>query len=113
MPGVHLRPITRDNFRACIALRVADTQVGMVAANTQSLAEAYVNPALTPLGIYDAAACGFEEPPTPMVGFTMIERAAGVGFILRLMVDQAYQGRGYGRAAMTEVIRRLRLMPEA
>ena len=112
MSEVHLRPITLANYRDCLALEVEDAQAGLIASNAKSLAEAYVNPALTPLAIYDAAARGFEEPPTPMVGFAMYELAAGVGFITRLMIDRAHQGQGYGRAAMTEIIRRLRLSPE-
>ena len=55
---------------------------------------------------------GFEKPEVPMVGFTMYELSAGVGFIRRLMIDQRFQGKGYGRAAMLEVIRRLKLHPE-
>jgi diamine N-acetyltransferase len=47
-----------------------------------------------------------------MVGFIMYEIVAGVGFIQRLMIDQSYQAQGYGRAALIEVIRRLRLSPE-
>jgi len=114
MAEVHLRPITLANFRECLALQVEDAQAGLVASNAQSLAEAYVNPNLRPLAVYDVAARGFEEDlPVPMVGFTMTEMAAGVGFITRLMIDRAHQGKGYGRAAMVDVIRRLRLTPEA
>ena len=114
MAEVHLRPVTLANFRECLALQVEDAQTGLIASNAKSLAEAYVNPNMRPLAVYDAAARGFEEdPPAPMVGFTMIEMAAGVGFITRLMIDRAHQGRGYGRATMVEVIRRLRLTPEA
>src|SRR5262245_16397511 len=57
-------------------------------------------------------AWGFEKLEVPMVGFTMYELSAGVGIIRRLMIDQRFQGRGYGRAAMLEVIRRLKLHPE-
>jgi diamine N-acetyltransferase len=111
--GVHLRPVTADNLAECLALRVADAQAAFVASNAKSLAEAYVNPTLVPLAVYGAAARGWEkDPPASMVGFTMYELAAGVGFILRLMIDQGHQGKGYGRAAMVEVIRRLRLHPE-
>ncbi len=114
MAEVNLRPVTLANYRECLALQVEDAQAGLVASNAKSLAEAYVNPNMRPLAVYNAAARGFEEdPPVPMVGFTMIEMAAGVGFITRLMIDRAHQGKGYGRAAMIEVIRRLRLTPEA
>ena len=112
MAEVHLRGISLENYKECLALRVDESQSSLVATNAQSLAEAKVNAALVPLAIYDAAARGYERPVVPMVGFTMYELAAGVGFILRLMIDRDHQGRGYGRAAMVEVMRRLRLHPE-
>jgi diamine N-acetyltransferase len=90
-------------------LEVSEWQKGLIATTTQSLAEAYVDPNLFPLAIYDAVACGYEQTEVPMLGFTMYELIAGVGFIMRLMVDEKYQGQGYGRAAMIEVIRRLKL----
>ena len=113
MTEVHLRPVTLANYRECLALQVDDAQMGLVASNAKSLAEAYVNPALTPLAVYDVASRGYEDPPMPMIEFTMYELTAGMGFITRLMIDRAHQRKGYGRAAMTEVIHRLRLSPEA
>lgn len=101
---VHLRSVTLDNFHECISLEVNESQKGLVASNVKSLAEAYVNPNLFPLVIYDAAVTGYEKPQLPMVGFTMYEITAGVGFILRLMIDRKYQRKGYGRAAMLKVI---------
>ena len=112
MVDVHLRPVTLDNYKEYLGLRVGASQEGLVASNAQSLAEAKVNAALVPLAIYDGAARGYEQPSLPMVGFIMYELTAGVGFILRLMVDRAFQGRGYGRGAMVAVVRRLRLHPE-
>lgn len=47
-----------------------------------------------------------------MLGFTMYELVAGVGFIMRLMIDYKYQRQGYGRATMLELIRRLKLYPD-
>ncbi len=58
MAKVHLRKITRDNLRECLGLQVKDSQINLVATLAQSLAEAYVNPNLFPLAIYDAAASG-------------------------------------------------------
>ena len=112
MAEVHLRPVSNANVGECLALEVEEAQAQYVASNAKSLAQAAVNPALVPLAVYDAAARGFEEPPVPMVGFVLLELTAGVGFILRLMVDRRWQGKGYGKAAMLEVIRRLRLYPE-
>jgi len=112
MADVHLRPISLTNYKECLALHVDPTQTGFVASNAKSLVEAKVNPTLTPLAIYDVAARGHDCPPVPMLGFAMYEIAAGVGYIMRLIIDRAHQGQGYGRAATIEIIRRLRLSPE-
>ena len=79
MEKVTLRPITKTNFYDCINLEVDDSQTGLVASNAKSLAEAYVNSSLYPLGIYDVAARGWEKPKSPMLGFTMYELEAGGG----------------------------------
>ena len=112
MAKVHLRKVTQSNFRECMNLQVAESQEGYVATNTQSLAEAYVDSNLFPLAVYDFAVCGYEQPEEPMIGFTMYEIAAGVGFIMRLTIDRKYQRQGYGKATTTEVIRRLKLYPD-
>ena len=110
MVKVSLRPITRMNLDECISLKVTNNQKGFVASNVYSLAEASVNPTYHPFGIYDAEA-HYQANPS-MVGFTMYELSDAVGFIVRLMIDEKFQRRGYGRAAMIEVIRRLKLHPE-
>ena len=112
MSDVHLRPITSGNERECLALRVADDQAGFIATNARSLEQAKAHPTLVPLAIYPGAARGYPHPSVPMVGFAMYEVDVGVGSILRLMIDAQHQGKGYGRAALVELIRRLRLMPE-
>jgi diamine N-acetyltransferase len=112
MVRVHLRPITVNNVRECLRLRVNETQENLVATNAQSLAETKANPELVPLAVYDEAARGYPTPAVAMIGFTTYELTLGVGFILRLMIDRAHQRKGYGRATVLEVIRRLRLHPE-
>lgn len=110
---VTLREITLGNWRACIDLKVAPGQEDFVASNVYSLAQAKVNERLTPLAVYDGRICGVDPgPDDPMVGFVMYQVMDGVGFIMRLMVDQRFQGRGYGRATCVEVIRRLKATPE-
>lgn len=110
MAKVSLRPITQENLDECISLKVANHQKGFVASNIYSLAQASVNPTYYPFGIYDAEA-HYQANPS-MVGFIMYELRDAVGFIVRLMIDEKLQKRGYGRAAMIEVIRRLKLHPE-
>lgn len=112
MVGVHLRPVTADNEAECLSLRVDDSQARFIATNAKSLAQAKASPLLGPLAIYDREACGYLKPGIPMVGFVMYEVDCGVGSILRLMIDRAYQRKGYGRAAVIQVIRRLQRYPE-
>lgn len=113
MKTVVLREITRENFHECIRLQVAKDQVDHVASNVYSLAQAKVNPRLVPLGIYDGSILGREpRPDEKMVGFLMYQVMEGVGFLMRLMIGEEYQQKGYGRAAMLELIRRLKMMPE-
>ncbi len=102
---ITLRDITKDNWRECIDLKVGLGQENFVASNLYSLAESKFEPEWTPLTIYSGET---------MVGFTMYGRddRDGSYWIIRLMVDAAHQGRGYGRAAMAEVIRRLRALPD-
>jgi diamine N-acetyltransferase len=109
---VHLRRITAKNEQECLALRVDDSQAKFVATNAKSLAQARDNPKLVPLAVYDRASCGYPQPRGPMLGFVMHEIDCGVGYLVRLMIDRAHQRQGYGRAAVLEVIRRLRLEPE-
>ena len=97
---VSLAEVNAENWRDCIRLQVAADQRDFVASNLYSLAESKFEPACVPLAIYHHET---------MVGFTMIGRKGeDVCWIMRLMVDARYQRRGYARAAMEEVIQRLR-----
>ena len=112
MRGVCLRAVTQQNFRACLALEVEESQRDFVAPNVYSLAQAAVNPLLTPWAIYDRRILGRDiGADDPMVGFCLVQVMDGVGFIMRLMVDRRFQGEGYGRAAMVEVVRQLQMTP--
>lgn len=107
---IRLIPVTKDNVREVIALKVAPHQVGFVAGNAVSLAQAYVEPATAwPRAIADG---------TRIVGFLMVDRTPdpdprfeGCVFLWRLMIDAAHQGRGHGAAAMAELNEELRTWP--
>jgi diamine N-acetyltransferase len=102
--AIHLQEISMENFRECIQLKVRDDQKDFVAPNVYSLAEAKADGVSIPLAIYN---------DDTMVGFIMycFDQDEGTGYIDRLMVDRRYQGHGFGRSAMTKVIRRLREFP--
>lgn len=99
--GVRLEPITVKNWQVCIALAVKEEQVDLLPSNLYSIAQAQFYPQAVPLAIY-----GDKDE---MVGFVMygVDVASNSWKVFRLMIDQAHQGRGYGRAAMEQVIERL------
>ncbi|MPM61976.1 Spermine/spermidine acetyltransferase [bioreactor metagenome] len=82
-------------------LRVSPEQETFVASNQYSLAQAYAQPECVPLALYA------ENRP---VGFAMyaLDEDDHQYWIYRLMIDQRHQGKGYGRAAMTLLIDRIR-----
>ena len=101
--SVSLRQITPENFDQCINLKVADGQENFVAPNVKSIAQSKIYPTMNISAVYDE---------DEMVGFVMFgfdpddERY----YLVRLMVDEKHQGKGYGRAATREVISQLKLI---
>jgi diamine N-acetyltransferase len=111
---ISLRPVDASNYEECIALSVAPDQQRFVASNLQSLADAYVwREAAEPYAVY---------ADDEMVGFGLLFPFAGGvaddsvpepgterGYIIvRLMVDERFQGRGYGRAALDAIVNLVR-----
>ena len=106
---MELQPVTAQNWNALIKLKVNENQSHFVASNLYSIAEArfgfeeqgHWN--LYPFGAYvDEEAIGFV-----MYGFNF-SHPRFQAFILRLMVDQRFQGKGYGREIMQLVLERFR-----
>jgi diamine N-acetyltransferase len=94
---VTLQPLTRDNLWDVVELKLHPGQENFVAPNIDSITNAYVEPTFVPLAIY----AGDE-----LVGFAMYGQhpETGAWWVIRLMIDRDYQGKGYGRAAMQAVI---------
>jgi len=100
-----IRPVTKENWRRLIQVQVRDDQKGFVSSNVYSIAEAQFgfdyegHWDLHPFGIYDD-----DEP----VGFLMygfnFEHPRYQAFIIRLMVDDQHQKRGYGRFGMEKML---------
>jgi diamine N-acetyltransferase len=99
--AVSLREITDQNHEAVVALRIAASQEGYVSSVEDSLAEARDTPEGNPW--YRAIYAG-DQP----VGFVMLSwnvtpdppRIIGPWFLWKLLIDERYQGRGYGREAV-------------
>lgn len=109
MAKIELREINSANWRECADLKVAAAQESFVTPNAVSLLEAAYDDELKeylhPLAVYD------DEKDKKMVGFVMYEDSQspdvagrGVYFIWRLMVGEQYQGRGYGRQALSALV---------
>lgn len=103
---IELRRIDESNREECLTLRVAPGQSAYIADNGRSLQTAAENPAVArPFAIYANG---------QMVGFAMfafdgeIEAPRDRFWLWRFMIDASRQGRGYGRAALREVIRYFR-----
>ena len=95
---VVLRPLTEENRPALEALRVATAQRAFVSSVTDSLAEAERYADANPLvfGLYD------RETP---VGFVMIADEVDdpdyiAHYLWKLLIDERFQGRGFGTAAL-------------
>ena len=98
--AISLREIDARNFHQCIKLKVTDDQKKFVAENAVSIAESKVFPYLVPFAVY---------AEDELVGFAMYGRDTDTGnfWLVRLMIDARYQGKGYGKAATRAVIEKL------
>ena len=120
---ISLQPITQFNWITCINLQPTEEQQqrSFVSPNTLSLAQAYAERWWTPLAIYSGETmvgflmfgCWPEGPLAPEHGSYNPPRGPGVYYLLRLMIDGRYQGRGYSRAALEILIAQLEAQPEA
>lgn len=99
--GISLREITDQNRDAVVALRIAASQEGYVSSVEDSLEEARDTPEGNP---WYRAVYADDEP----VGFLMLSwnvtpdppRVIGPWFLWKLLIDERYQGRGYGTEAV-------------
>ena len=96
--NVTLQPINEHNFLDAFHLELAPGQEAFVSSPIRSLAQAYVyRNQCTPFGIYDG---------DTMVGYVMVIYDYDVPEydVWHLMIDARYQHRGFGRAAMEQVL---------
>jgi len=101
---VTLREVTDDNRAAVTALRVAPGQEQFVATVAKSFDDARANPASNPW--FRAIYAGDQPVGFVMLGWDVRPQPGIIGpwFLWRLLIDERYQGRGYGLAAMLLVI---------
>ena len=100
-----LQPVTAVNWRDLIKLKVREDQNHYVASNLYSIAEAQFG--WEEGGHWDFYPFGAYANDEP-VGFVMyclnFDHPRFQAFIMRLMVDDQFQGKGYGREIMRQVL---------
>ena len=102
---IQLRNITEENFLDAFDLKLAPGQERFVSHPIRSLAQAYVyRNQCQPFGIYDG---------DTMVGYVMViyDHDIPEYDIWHLMIDEAKQRRGYGRAALEQVLDYIKTKP--
>jgi len=103
MPEIH--PVTKENWRELTKLQVREDQRHFVASNVMSIAESQFGSDYE--GHWDFHPFGIYEGDVP-VGFLMygfnFEHPKQQAFIIRLMVDEKFQGKDYGRFGMEKML---------
>ena len=98
---VELTDVTAENWRDCADLQVSEDQLEFVAPVTRYLCLCHYGGLWQPLAISAGGA---------VVGFVMwaVDPDDRSGWIGGLVVGRRHQRRGYGRAAVTALLERLR-----
>ncbi len=106
-----IRPVTKENWKELIRLKVREDQTHFVASNLYCIAEAQFGYDYEghwdfhPFGIFD----GEGTPVGFFVFSTNFEHPERQAFVIHLMVDEKSQGKGYGRFGVEKMLEMFRL----
>ena len=105
-PKIELRELDKSNYRDILNLKVADNQTGFVASNAISLAQALFHSQAWYRGIYRGDTA---------VGFVMLDLGMEKPdyYLWRYMIDEKFQGHGYGYKALELVIEHVKSLPNS
>ena len=100
-----LKEVTKENWIDVISLAVRDDQKAFIASNAVSLAQLHLLDEFVAKAIY---------ADDELVGFALygVDEDDGEYWIYRFMIDQKFQGKNFGREAMTAVIEDIRVNKE-
>ncbi len=87
---IELKEITKENYIEAVKLKVSTSQDNFVAPNVYSIAQSKFYPTWKPTAIYK---------DNNMIGFLMhgeddLNEGDGSIWIIRLMIDERFQGKG-------------------
>ena len=111
--SIELRPLDNENFLEVLLLRVKEQQRRFIADNFKSFAQAHFDPDAWLRAIY----C--DNTPVGLVLLTIEKeeyetlQCLGQPYLWRLMIAEAYQRKGIGKATMQQVIEEVSKWPEA
>ncbi|MDZ5712593.1 GNAT family N-acetyltransferase [Jeotgalibacillus haloalkalitolerans] len=119
---IELKKINGDNIDEVIALEVGEEQKELIETNNlRSFADAHMFntdgiPA-TPLAIYaDEVIVGFLMYIFDTLDYESFEHEVFYGaksyFIWHIMIDQSFQGKGYGKLSFEQLLRNIESMPD-
>ena len=94
---INLREITSKNLKSIIDLNVKEDQKDYVALNSVSIAQGHYSKSAWFKGIF------YDDRPVGFVMLDLIEEENKC-FLWRFMIDREYQGKGFGKIALTQVI---------
>ena len=102
---VILKEITKETWSECMNLALRLEQGGLIAPNSYRLHGCTAEPEFVQMGIH----CGED-----IVGYAMygMDPDDGKYWIFRLMIDEQHQRHGYAKAALADIIQRLKALPD-
>ncbi|MDQ4075237.1 MAG: GNAT family N-acetyltransferase [Chloroflexota bacterium] len=105
--AITLREITKDTLRDILNLQVAPQQERFVASNAVSIAQAHFEPDIA----WFRAIYADDSP----IGFVMLEDDPDNQeyWLWRFMIDERFQGRGFGKRALELIIEHVKRRPGA
>jgi len=103
--AIALREITKENLSDILKLKVANYQEKFVASNAVSIAQAHFSPEIA----WFRAIYADEVP----VGFLMLDDEPNNAsyYLWRLMIDERFQKRGFGKRALELLIEHVKTRP--
>lgn len=99
--SIQLKEISKENYIEAVKLKVSADQDKFVAPNVFSIAQSKFYTSWKPTAIYN---------DEKMVGFLMygeddVRKGDSSLWIIRLMIDEKFQGNDYGKSAMAALIK--------
>ena len=96
---IRLEEVDKKSFWDVTKLKVGEKQIDFIESNAQSIAESKYYEYWKPMCIYN---------DDIMIGFTMygqIEKEDNRVWLDRFMIDEKYQGRGFGKKALKYILK--------